>query len=237
MTHTPQRLTVLPLLAFILGACAALATTSASAQSADPARERIAGYIREYRGGDCVFVRPRSVTGNAAVISGIGAAVAPFRQLDDAFKAAFGFEAMIEIMPIVPAQCPAVTFASRFRDTTDTPHLALKKMAFKRGEQITGTLRGLGDSNPTLLLVSESGRVDNVTAMLAGRGDSTTFSVTVSNAAVATRVPYVLVAVTGVPAPEASSPADGEDAERFFSRLAATNPRPVSDIQSFDVEP
>jgi serine/threonine-protein kinase len=194
-------------------------------------------YVREYQGGDCVFVKPRSVTASTAVISGVGAAVAPFRQLDEAFKGAFGFEAMIEIMPIVPAQCPAVTFASHFRDSTDMLRITLKKMAFKRGEPVTGTLQGVGAGDPTLLLVSEDGRVENITAVLAGRGDGASFSLTVSDSAVATRVPYVLVALTGASAADVLQTPEGENAVHFFARLAAANLRLVSDVQSFAVEP
>jgi hypothetical protein len=232
-TPTSRRLTAVPLVALFFGICAAMTATSASAQTGSPSREEIVRYVQQYRGGDCVFIKPTSVAAGAAAIIGYGQQLEVFTQLDDAFKRKFGFEAMIGVVKVTAPQCPAIDVASRFGDRASTLKITLASQ--RSSEPRTGTVSGFGERRAALLLVSAGGEVHDLSNTLVGTGDARSFSLAPAPAANA-KTPQLLIAVSSSGMAEALNIGQGATAEQVFAQLAkamGTDPGATVEIHAF----
>jgi len=179
--------------------------------------EEIARYVGQYDGGDCFFVMPVAVSANAARIDGYGAAGAPFETLDAAFKKTNGFEANIDVRQVTAAQCPAITFLGRLRaNRAQAPRLQVGQSSVRNGESLTGTIEGVGDSTVQLLLVSDEGQVQDVSALLKPSGDARTFNMRMQRSGAAGAQPQLLVAVKSRKALESMKGAQSTPADQLF---------------------
>ena len=160
--------------------------------------EQITRYINSYDGGDCFFITPNSVSASAARIDGYGASAAPFQKLDDAFKSVHGFEADIDVRQVTSAQCPALSFVSRLRQQRDqAPQLQIGETSLRSGQALTGTVQVGGNRSVQLLLVSEAGAVQDLSALLKRAGDSYTFNLRMQRTGASGAQPQLLLAVSG----------------------------------------
>jgi len=160
--------------------------------------EQITRYINSYDGGDCFFITPNSVSASAARIDGYGASAAPFQHLDDAFKSTHGFEADIDVRQVTSAQCPALSFVSRLRQQRDqAPQLQIGETSLRSGQALTGTVQVGGNRSVQLLLVSEEGAVQDLSALLKRAGDSYTFNLRMQRTGASGAQPQLLLAVSG----------------------------------------
>jgi serine/threonine-protein kinase len=152
--------------------------TDPSAPPSVSSTEKIKRYIEQYDGGECFFITPIAVGETRATIEGLGASVQPFSVLDAAFKRDNGFEADISVRQVTQPQCPAVTFLNRLRDErARAPRLDIDKVSLRNGETLAGLVDRFGSRNIELLLVSDSGTVQNVSHQLKPGTDAKTFSI------------------------------------------------------------
>jgi serine/threonine-protein kinase len=181
-------------------------------QKLDRAGE-IERYISQYNGGDCFFIAPNTVSASAARIDGYGDSPAAFEILDDAFKRANGFEADIDVRQVTAPQGPAITFLGRLRgERSRALRLRVAATNLKSGDALVGTLEGAGNNSVQLLLVSDEGAVQDLSALLKPAGDARSFNLRMQRAGAAGAQPQLLVAVTSTKPLEtlkdAKSPAD-----------------------------
>ncbi len=140
--------------------------------------DRIRRYVEQYKGGDCFFILPVAISSSAAVIEGFGASAAPFDALDKAFKRDMGFEASIGARLVTQAQCPAIKFLSQLGDNqTRAPRININSIEVKNGETLDGTIENFANRVVELLLVSDSGEVQNLSYLLKPGTDSLSFSI------------------------------------------------------------
>jgi serine/threonine-protein kinase len=170
-------------------------------------------YISQYNGGDCFFIAPNTVSASTARIDGYGDSPAAFEILDDAFKRANGFEADIDVRQVTAPQCPAITFLGRLRgERSRALRLRVAATNLKSGDALVGTLEGAGNNSVQLLLVSDEGAVQDLSALLKSAGDARSFTRRMQRAGAAGAQPQLLVAVTSTKPLEtlkdAKSPAD-----------------------------
>jgi serine/threonine protein kinase len=181
-------------------------------QKPDRAGE-IERYIGQYNGGDCFFIASNAVSASAARIDGYGDTPAAFEILDDAFKRANGFEADIDVRQVTSPQCPAITFLGRLRgERSRALRLRVAATNLKSGDALVGTVEGAGNNNVQLLLVSDEGAVQDLSALLKSAGDARSFNLRMQRAGATGAQPQLLVAVTSTKPLEtlkdAKSPAD-----------------------------
>jgi serine/threonine protein kinase len=140
--------------------------------------DRVRRYVEQYNGGDCFFILPVAISPSAAVVEGFGASTAPFEALDKAFKRDLGFEASIGVRQVTQAECPAVKFLGQFgSNPARTPRINLSSVEVKNGETLSGTIENFANRIVELLLVSDSGEVQNLSYLLKPGTDSLSFSI------------------------------------------------------------
>lgn len=140
--------------------------------------ETVAAFIAEYRGGDCFFISPVSVSHREAVIEGYGASVAPFATLDSDFKQALGFEPRIQLRQVSEPQCPAIELLIKQagQRRSRVPKLAISRDLIRSGEELTGTAEAGGEPHLELLLVDEAGIVHNISSRAKPTRDGLAFA-------------------------------------------------------------
>jgi serine/threonine protein kinase len=189
--------------------------------SADP-KERINQFVRAYDGGDCFFVAPVTVAEGKATLEGYSTSSAPFEILDYEFKRQNGFEALIGVHEVTPAQCAAVSFLWRARkERGGAPRLDINVAALRSGGALTGTVAEFGDRNIELLLVSDDGFVHNLTGMLKPMGDTKSFNIRMQKTDPGPAQPQLLIAIADAKPLEALKPAQLGSAEQVFAQLLA----------------
>ncbi|MCB4805513.1 serine/threonine-protein kinase [Methylobacterium brachiatum] len=146
---------------------------------AQPTMERVAAYVRDYRGGECFFLSPTAVSAQEAVIEAYGTTARPFADFDAAFKKAFGFEAKIQLRQVEPDQCVVVDLLARQAQTkpANVPKLRLDRDRLRDGEELRGTV-DLGDAqNVALFLVERDGSVHDLARYVKRSGRQASFAV------------------------------------------------------------
>jgi Protein kinase domain len=154
------------------------ADSTPSAGDATVRTDRVRRFVEQYNGGNCFFIVPVAVSSNAAVIEGFAASTAPFDVLDKAFKRDLGFEASIGARLVTQPQCPAITFLGEHGSgPARTPRINLNAIEVKNGETLSGTIENFANRVVELLLVSDSGEVQNLSYLLKPGIDSLSFSI------------------------------------------------------------
>ena len=182
---------------------------------------RVRRFIEDYDGGNCFKITPLVVDTTMATIDGIGPSAEPFSALDQAFKAAFGFEANIEFKTVTPSQCSAVSFLGRNRfNPAFAPRIDINVTELRNGQAVTGTVSARRDLQLEVLLVREDGFVQNVTGMLRS-SNQRSFNIMMDRPASASPKPQLLIALATtrpVPALTLAKPAH---ADQLFPSILA----------------
>jgi serine/threonine-protein kinase len=140
-------------------------------------RDGIVRFIDQYDGGDCFLVMPVAVSDSAAVLEGFGASAKPFELLDQAFLSSQGFEASIGVRLVAQPQCPAVAFLYQLRaNRARAPRITLGSVGLRSGEPLVGTVENFANRTVELLLISNSGIVQNVSSALKPGTDALSFA-------------------------------------------------------------
>jgi hypothetical protein len=164
---------------------------------------------------------PVAVSGTMAALEGLGAQRQPFDSLDKAFKRDNGFEADISVRQVTQPQCPAITFLGRLRgERTPSPRLDIDKVNLRSGEALTGLVDRFGSRNIELLLVSDSGIVQNISSLLKSGTDAKTFSIVMQKLdGVSGSQPQLLVAIASTQPLAAVRPGQPVGADQFFASV------------------
>lgn len=219
-------------------------------QPAKPPRiQQIEQYIARYDGGDCFFVTPASITENSAKIDGYGAAAAPFRAFDEAFKRAIGFEAEIGLWRVTSQQCPAITMLSQLRSSRDEPpYLRVPASTLRDGESLTGAVGSLVHKYIELLLVGDDGTVQNVSRALssdcskgcAPTGARFEFDIALPRGSRAEGQPQLLLAIASSDPLVSAKVSTPTPADQVFTRIlveAARRAQPLAGaVKYFKIE-
>ena len=186
-----------------------------------PSTQAISNYIEQYDGGNCFFVAPIAISEHAAAIEGFGASLDPFHSFDTAFQRSLGFEADIGVREITEKQCPAISFLSQLRHVkARAPHLDIDRETLRDGEVLTGMVDHYGTRQVALLLVSNSGNVQNVSKLLKPGTDAKTFNIGIGRAdGAGGRQPQLLIAVASPSTVSALQPGEPTQADEFFGRV------------------
>jgi hypothetical protein len=157
------------------------ASPAAEIDTPDGAQLRIRRYVEQYDGGPCFFIAALAIGPSRATIEGFGASLQPFYAFDEAFKRNLGFEADITVRQITEAQCPVPTFLAALKtEGGRAPRININSFIVRDGDAINGIIEGFGYRNVELLLVSDSGIVQNVTSFLRPGIDSMLFNFNVA---------------------------------------------------------
>jgi serine/threonine protein kinase len=197
------------------------------------AADRIKSYIQQYAGGSCFFLTPIAVSDRAAALEGFGSSVEPFKAFDAAFKRQLGFEAKIGVRQITEQQCPAISFLSQLRgNNARVPHLDIEQEELKSGSVLDGIVDSYGERQITLLLVSDSGTVQNISSLLKPGMDSKNFALGLKRAEGANgRRPQLLMAIATSSSIGALQSTEPTKADQFFPKVlreAASSGTPIS---------
>jgi serine/threonine-protein kinase len=187
------------------------------------ARSHAAGivrYVEDYKGGDCFYVAPVAVGDAQATLEGYGDSTGPFEKLDSAFLRANGFEANIGVRLVTKAQCAAVTFLGQLRgEAAHAPQVRIENPLIHPRDLLTGMVYGYGDRHLELLIITDTGVVQNVTHLLKPGTEVMSFEVDMwrTQGSPGGR-PHLLIAVVS-PQPLASLRAADTPiaAEKFFA--------------------
>jgi hypothetical protein len=140
--------------------------------------DAVRSFVDKYDGGDCFFVMPVAISSDAAVLEGLGSTTAPFGLLDNTFSKTQGFEASIGVRQVTQPQCPAITFLNRVRADRDrAPHISVGSVKLKSGDTLTGRIENFRGRVVELLLISDSGQVQNLSSQLNPVNDAAAFSI------------------------------------------------------------
>jgi hypothetical protein len=190
-------------------------------QTQTTAAERIRSFVEHYNGGNCFFLTPVAIGDHTALIEGIGSSDKPFTAFDTEFQRAIGFDPDIRVLQITEQQCPAIAFLSRLRGgDARPPRLDIDQENLRSGEVLNGMVDRYGARDVALILVSDTGMVQNVSSLLKPGTDAKSFNIGMRRTeGAAGRQPQLLIAVTS-PAPvDSLRPGQPAEAEKFFPQV------------------
>jgi serine/threonine-protein kinase len=185
------------------------------------AAEKIRNFVEHYDGGSCFFLTPVAIGGHAALIEGFGSSEKPFTRFDTEFQRAMGFDPDIRVLQVTEQQCPAITFLARLRGgSARPPHLDIDQDNLRNGDVLNGMVDRYDTRNIDLILISDSGGVQNVSNQLMPGTDAKTFSIGIRRTeGIAGRQQQLLMAVASSSPVEALRAAQPTGAEQFFPRV------------------
>jgi serine/threonine protein kinase len=186
--------------------------------------DRVRSYIAHYDGGDCFFVSPVTVSDHGAAIEGFGISTEPFVAFDKKFQRAFGFEADIGFRQITKQQCPAITFMAKLpkSETATEPRLDIDRDIVRSGEVLNGIVDRYGARNVDLILVSDTGSVQNLSNLLRPVTDAKAFSLGIQSTGDPTaRQPQLLMVFASPSAVNALKSNVLIEANQFFTGVLA----------------
>jgi serine/threonine-protein kinase len=179
--------------------------------------DRIRRYVDEYDGGECFFIAPVAIGGTAAALEGFGASTKPFEALDRAFQRDIGFEASIGIRQVTQPQCPAITFLGKLRgERARAPRIQIASTSVRNGEVLNGTIDNFGVRHVELLLVTDTGLVQNVSYVLKDGTGAKTFGLGIQRKDAPGGQPQLLIAVASPRVMDTLRPPQPMQAEQFF---------------------
>ena len=183
-------------------------------------KERIVRFVKAYNGGDCFFVKPKTVKDKQIGFVGYGASIESFRKLDAEIIRRFGFEATVEFGPVTTAQCAALRFLSRIDNQSGpSPQLDIDVANLKGTVAVTGSVANVQGGNVELLLVEHDGAIRNLTGQLEAGRNEKSFKFSFPHADGGPAQPYLLCAVVS-DTPLAALQSRGT-ADQVFARAMA----------------
>lgn len=193
------------------------APPAASAAPTMSRADRVRAYIDKYDGGDCFLVVPVAISQTAAIVEAFGAQ-ADIDRFGRAFRSEQGFDASTGARQVTPAQCPAVRFLSRLRNSRIRPvRIDLSSVEIKSGELLTGTIENVGNRHVELLLITDGGLVQNMSTLMKPALDSFSFSIGIKRNE-PSAAPELLMAVSTPQPVPALRPPQAMMAETFFAQ-------------------
>jgi serine/threonine-protein kinase len=185
------------------------------------AAEKIRSFVERYNGGNCFFLTPVAIGEHAALIEGLGSSDKPFTAFDMDFQREIGFDPDIRVLQVTEQQCPAIAFLSRLRGgEARAPRLDIDQENLRNGEVLNGMVDRYGTRDVALILVSDTGMVQNVSSLLKLGTDAKSFNIGMRRTeGAAGRQPQLLMAVTSSSPVDALRPGQSAEAEKFFPQV------------------
>ena len=136
------------------------------------------------------------------------------------FRRAIGFEATIDVRQVTTPQCPAISFLDRLRrERSRAPRLDLDRDKLRSGEVLGGMIDRYGDQNVDLVLVSDAGKVQNLSQLLKPGTDAKTFKIGMQRTDGGGRQPQLLIAIATASPLAALAAGQPVAAEQFFRNV------------------
>jgi len=143
--------------------------------------DRVRKFVAGYQTGECMYLQPVSITGDAAEIEGFASRTPPFIAFDSDFKQSQGFEAKIQVNLVSDAQCPAISFLRATPQGSGKTglHLDMQRTVLPTGETMAGRISGYDPSTGSLglLFVASNGEVTNLSPFLTTDNGGSGFAV------------------------------------------------------------
>jgi serine/threonine protein kinase len=202
------------------------------------ATEKIRSFVERYDGGNCFFLTPVAIGEHAALIEGLGSSDRPFTAFDTEFQRAIGFDPDIRVLQITEKQCPAIAFLAQLRGgNARAPRLDIDQENLRSGDVLNGMVDRYGTRNVDLILVSDTGAVQNVSNLLKSGTDAKTFNIGMRRTeGGAGRQPQLLIAVASSSPVAALRLQQPAEAEQFFANAvsdAARSGKSVSAVARY----
>lgn len=138
--------------------------------------EAITSFLAHYDGGDCFYARPIAITVASTTVEGYGRSTGPFRDLDDAFRRANGFEADIGVRQVDQSQCPAIRFLEQMQKNPGRPiALTITEPALEAGQALAGTVSGLDGREASVFVVADNGAIHPLHVQAAAQAGTLSF--------------------------------------------------------------
>jgi serine/threonine-protein kinase len=181
--------------------------------------DQIRNYVERYEGGDCLFLLPVAISANAAVLEGFAASPARFESFSAGFKRDLGFAPSIGARLVTDAQCAAVRFLNQLRgERTRTPRISLTSTEIQNGETLNGNIENVANRSVELLLISDTGQVQNLSNLLKPGIDVLSFSIGMQRNDGPAR-PQLLMAIASTMSVEALKLPRPVAADQFFPKV------------------
>ncbi len=183
------------------------------------AADRARAVLTRFDLGGCALAAPIEITDTRASLAGFGARAAPFEKLDRALKESVGIDPDIAFSEISDAQCPAVDFTARARETggaTGDLRLDIRGAAVRGDEPLSGSITSSA-ANVELIVVDDAGKAYNATSVLRGNGPQRTLSMRIRQGSNAKAQRVVLVAVASDSPIESLHKATRDTAANLFA--------------------
>ena len=192
-----------------------VSSTNVPASRAD----QIRNYVEAYEGGDCLFLLPVAISANAAVLEGFAASPARFEAFSASFKRDLGFAPAIGARLVTDAQCAAVRFLNQLRgERTRTPRISLASTEVQNGETLNGSIENVANRSVELLLISDTGNVQNLSNLLKPGIDVLSFSIGMQRSDGPGR-PQLLMAVASTASVDALKMPRPLAADQYFPKV------------------
>jgi serine/threonine protein kinase len=180
--------------------------------------DQIRNYVERYE-ADCLFLVPVAISANAAVLEGFAAAPARFDGFATSFKRDLGFAPSVGARIVTEAQCAAVRFMNQLRgERLRTPRISLASTTVQNGETLNGTIENVANRSVELLLISDTGQVQNLSSLLKPGIDVLSFAIGMQRSDGPAR-PQLLIVVASPQPVEALKLARPVAADQFFPKL------------------
>lgn len=192
--------------------------------------ETVAAFIRGYRGGDCFFLNPSTVSAHEAFVEAFGIVPQPFQAFDTDFRNKFGFEAKIHLSQVERGQCPIVDLLAlqAKAKAASVPKLSVENDHVRNGTELRGTV-DFGDApNAALLLVDREGTVHDLGRYLKRSGQRGSFAVRLDAPNSNSGRSQLILAVGSRQPVETAAPSGSTTGTALFERLAQDAARPDS---------
>ncbi|MDB5652392.1 MAG: serine/threonine kinase [Tardiphaga sp.] len=139
--------------------------------------DQIRTYVEHYE-GDCLFLMPVAISANAAVLEGFAASPVRLEAFAANFRRELGFAPSVGARVVTDAQCAAVRFMNQLRgERVRTPRISLASTTVQNGETLNGTIENVANRAVDLLLISDTGQVQNLSNLLKPGIDVLSFSI------------------------------------------------------------
>ena len=149
----------------------------ASAQILDKAAGMVA-FVENYKGGDCFYAAPQTVTNTSSAVAGFGKSQEPFDVFMQAFEKETGIEPDIRLGIVSEQQCSTVNALRQLSAArAGRPTLVLNKDVLVSGTPLEGKVSGLGGRKLELVIIDFEGNAQSLRKFVAKAGDDFTFRI------------------------------------------------------------
>lgn len=184
-------------------------------------RMRIADFLAEQEGADCMLALPTGMGSTQATIEAFAAVPEVVDRLGAEYERLSGMRLTADTRPVSRQQCSALAFARSLAQYPNFPlRVSLAEPSIRSGRALSGVISGLRKNTLYLMIVDDEGKAELVTSYPNQRASVMNFSapMTLTSGPVSSVQLLVAIASDGPLRTVPNKP--GMPAEEYFSRLA-----------------